>query len=58
MELLSSQLEKIFSVEHDMDSSKDSLRDISMAYGLLLKAAPLQKSPQYSDSLCDEVSPT
>ena len=56
MEQLSAQLERVFSVEHDLEACKDNLKDISVAYGLLLRAAPLPKSSQCCDSLCEEVS--
>lgn len=56
LEQLSSQMGRIFSVEQDLESSKDALKDISMAYGLLLRATRLQKSSQCCDALCEEVS--
>lgn len=43
-------------MEQDLESSKDALKDISMAYGLLLRATRLQKSSQCCDALCEEVS--
>ena len=55
-ERLSAQLNRVFSVEHDLESCKDTLKDISMAYGLLLRATPLQGSSTYCDTLCEEVS--
>ncbi len=55
LEQLSGRLNRVFSVEHDRESHKESLRDISMAYALLLRAAPLQKSSQCCDSLSEEV---
>ena len=55
LEQLSGQLNRVFSVEHDRESHKETLQDISMAYGLLLRAAPLQESSQCCDSLSEEV---
>lgn len=55
LEQLSGRLNRVFSVEHDRESRKETLQDISMAYGLLLRAAPLQESSQCCDSLSEEV---
>ena len=55
LEQLSSRLNRVFSVEHDRESHRETLQDISMAYGLLLRAAPLQESSQCCDSLSEEV---
>ena len=56
MEQLSGQLDRVFSVEHDLEACRDTLKDISMAYGLLLRTAPLPKSSQCCDALCEQVS--
>ena len=56
LEQLVGRLNRVFSVEHDRESHKETLQDISMAYGLLLRAAPLQESTQCCDSLSEEVS--
>lgn len=53
---MATQLERVFSVEHDLEASKDSLKDVCMAYGLLLRGSPPHKSSQYCETLCEEVS--
>ena len=55
LEQLSGRLNRLFSVEQDRECRKETLQDISMAYGLLLRAAPLQESAQCCDSISEEV---
>ena len=52
------QMEKLFVVKQAPDDGQDPLRDTSIAYGLLMRAAQLPDSQQYSEALCEEVSHT